>query len=192
MIHPTAVIDRGATLGTNVQVWHFSHIMAGAIVEDNCSLGQNVVIHQGASLGKGCRVQNNVSVYTNVHCEEEVFLGPSCVFTNVINPRAFIPRKDEYRPTYIERGASIGANATIICGIRIGAFALIGAGSVVSKDVKAYALVYGNPAKQHGWVSNCGHKLNFNHEGYANCPQCGEGYQLQKDNKDLKVLRSQD
>ncbi len=180
MIHETAVIDKGAIVGENVYIWHFSHVMQGAVVGDDCSLGQNVVVHSGASLGRGCRVQNNVSVYTAVHCAEGVFLGPSCVFTNVINPRAFIPRKEEYKETLVKRGVSIGANATIVCGITIGEYAMIGAGAVVTKDVKPYALVYGNPAKEEAWVSRSGHKLSFDDEGKATCPETGEQYFFDK------------
>ncbi len=183
MVHETAVIDQGAIIGDNVSIWHFAHVMQGAIIGDNCSLGQNVVVHSGASLGRGCRVQNNVSVYTAVHCADDVFLGPSCVFTNVINPRAFIPRKEEYKTTKVEQGASIGANVTVVCGITIGAYAMIGAGAVLTKDVKPYALVYGNPAKQVGWVSRAGHKLSFDAEGIATCPETKETYRLDKTGK---------
>ncbi len=189
MIHETAIIDKGAIIGENVYIWHFSHIMNGAIIGDNCSLGQNVVVHNGASLGKGCRVQNNVSIYTAVHCAEDVFLGPSCVFTNVINPRAFIPRKEEYKETLVRRGVSIGANATIVCGITIGQYAMIGAGAVVTKNIKPFALIYGNPARQVAWVSRAGHKLYFDESGKAFCPETGELYLLDKVNNQVSLSK---
>ncbi|MDR0507879.1 MAG: N-acetyltransferase [Dysgonamonadaceae bacterium] len=154
--HPTAVIDNGCSIGKGTKIWHFSHIMQGAVVGENCNIGQNVVISPQAVLGNNVKVQNNVSVYTGVVCEDDVFLGPSCVFTNVINPRSFISRKEEFKPTLVKKGASIGANATIICGITIGEYAMIGAGAVVVKDVPAYALTVGNPAKQIGWVDKEG------------------------------------
>ncbi len=188
MIHETAVIDKGAIIGDNVYIWHFSHVMKGAVVGNDCSLGQNVVVHTGASLGRGCRVQNNVSVYTAVHCAEDVFLGPSCVFTNVINPRAFIPRKEEYKETLVQRGVSIGANATIVCGITIGEYAMIGAGAVVTKDVKPFALIYGNPARQVAWVSRSGHKLSFDETGKAFCPDTGERYCLNEERGEVSLL----
>ncbi|MDR0799041.1 MAG: N-acetyltransferase [Dysgonamonadaceae bacterium] len=156
---PTAVIDPGAVIGDGTKIWHFTHIMQGAIVGENCTIGQNVLIASGAQLGVGVKVQNNVSVYTGVICEDDVFLGPSCVFTNVINPRSFISRKDEFRPTRVKKGASIGANATIICGITIGEYAMIGAGAVVTKDVPDYALIVGNPGRQIGWVDKAGDSL---------------------------------
>lgn len=182
-IHPTAIIDPGASVDPTATIWHYCHIVAGAVVGADCSLGQNVVMMPGSTLGRGCRVQNNVSLYTGVICQEEVFLGPSCVFTNVINPRAFVSRKDEYRETLVERGASIGANATILCGVRIGAYALIGAGAVVTHDVAPYALVYGAPARLMGWVSRLGHKLSFvatdgDMPPRAVCPESGEVYEL--------------
>lgn len=173
--HETAVIDPKAQVGEGTKIWHFSHVMAGAVIGKNCNLGQNVVISPGCTLGDGTKVQNNVSVYTGVNCAEGVFLGPSCVFTNVINPRAFIERKDEYRETPIEKGASIGANATIICGNRIGKYALIGAGAVVTKDVGDYELVVGNPARRIGYVCACGERLKEEQEIYA-CSACGKTY----------------
>lgn len=176
-IHPSAIIEDGAVVGRGCTIWHFCHIMPDAVIGSRCSLGQNVVMMPNAQLGDGCRVQNNVSLYTGVRCEADVFLGPSCVFTNVINPRAFISRKDEYRPTLIKQGASIGANATIVCGVTIGAYALIGAGAVITKDVPAYALMVGNPAHLHGWVSRAGEKLSFSAEGIAICPLTQERYQ---------------
>ena len=178
-VHPSSVVDPGCTIGAGTKIWHFSHIMAGCTVGERCNIGQNVVISPGVVLGKGVKIQNNVSVYTGVVCEDGVFLGPSCVFTNVINPRAFIERKSEYRETVIGTGASIGANATIVCGHRIGKYALIGAGAVVTRDVPDYALVYGNPAKVHGHVCRCGEKLVFN-GGEATCGACGMRYQMTK------------
>jgi UDP-2-acetamido-3-amino-2,3-dideoxy-glucuronate N-acetyltransferase len=157
--HPTAIIDEGATIGAGTTIWHFSHIMSGAVIGKNCNIGQNVVISPQAILGDNVKVQNNVSVYTGVVCEDDVFLGPSCVFTNVINPRSFISRKEEFQPTVVKKGASIGANATIVCGITIGEYALIGAGSVVTKDVPAYALIVGNPGRQTGWVDKEGNTV---------------------------------
>ncbi len=176
--HSTAVIDKGAQIGKGTKIWHFSHIMSDSIIGENCNIGQNVVISPLVVLGNGVKVQNNVSIYTGVFCEDDVFLGPSCVFTNVINPRSFISRKEEFKKTRVQKGASIGANATIVCGCTIGAYALIGAGAVITKDVPSYALVIGNPGKQSGWVSKEGHKLSFNAEGFAICPSTGEKYQL--------------
>ena len=176
--HETAVIDAGCRIGRGTVVWHFSHLMSGCVVGERCSIGQNVVISPGVVLGNGVKVQNNVSVYTGVTCEDDVFLGPSCVFTNVINPRSAVPRKDEFRPTRVERGASIGANATIVCGHTIGAYAMIGAGTVVTRDVPPYALVVGNPARQIGWVSEYGHRLRFGGDGCATCPESGARYVL--------------
>lgn len=160
-VDPTTIIDDGAHIGTGTIIWHFCHIMHDAFIGEQCHLGQNVVVQPRVHLGDRCRVLNNVTLFTGVHCEEEVFLGPSCVFTNVINPRATVSRKHEFRPTYIGRGASIGGNATILCGVKIGAYAMIGAGTVVIRDVAPYALVVGNPARQIGWVSQEGHKLDF-------------------------------
>jgi UDP-2-acetamido-3-amino-2,3-dideoxy-glucuronate N-acetyltransferase len=159
-VHPTAIIDEGAIIGTETRIWHFSHIMAGAIIGENCNIGQNVVIAPRVVLGNNVKVQNNVSVYTGVICEDDVFLGPSCVFTNVMNPRSFISRKDEFKQTLVKKGATIGANATIICGVTIGEYAMIGAGSVVTKDVPPYALIVGNPGKQAGWVNKEGNKVS--------------------------------
>ena len=178
--HPTAVIDEGSEIGDGVKIWHFSHIMPGCKIGKGCNLGQNVVVSPKVILGKNVRVQNNVSIYEGVVCEDDVFLGPSMVFTNVINPRSAVSRKHEYKPTLVRKGASIGANATIVCGNEIGPYALIGAGAVVTKPVPPYALVVGNPARQTGWVSEYGHKLHFDKEGRATCPESGEKYSLEK------------
>ena len=176
--HESAIIDDGCTIGCGTKIWHFSHIMSGCTIGRDCNIGQNVVVSPQVVLGNNVKVQNNVSVYTGVTCEDDVFLGPSAVFTNVINPRSAIARKDQYRPTVVKRGASIGANATIVCGHTIGQYALIGAGAVVTKDVKPYALVVGNPARQTGWVSEYGHKLKFGSNNIAVCPESGKRYKL--------------
>ncbi|MBO7146094.1 MAG: N-acetyltransferase [Salinivirgaceae bacterium] len=176
--HESAIIDDGCTIGCGTKIWHFSHIMSGCTIGRDCNIGQNVVVSPQVVLGNNVKVQNNVSVYTGVTCEDDVFLGPSAVFTNVINPRSAIARKDQYRPTLVKRGASIGANATIVCGHTIGQYALIGAGAVVTKDVKPYALVVGNPARQTGWVSEYGHKLRFDSNNIAVCPESGKRYKL--------------
>ena len=185
--HETAVIDKGCTIGKGTKIWHFSHIMTGAEIGENCNIGQNVVVSPGVKLGKNVKVQNNVSLYTGVICEDDVFLGPSMVFTNVINPRSSIIRKDSYSSTIVEKGASIGANSTIICGNKIGAYSFIGAGAVVTKDVKPYALVVGNPARQTGWMSEYGHKLIFDNAGNASCPESGERYKFE-DGKVSKIF----
>lgn len=177
--HPTAVIDEGCSLGKGTKVWHFSHIMPHCQIGDNCNIGQNVVVSPDVVLGCNVKVQNNVSIYTGVICEDDVFLGPSMVFTNVINPRSAIVRKSEYMKTLVCKGASIGANATIVCGNNIGKYALIGAGAVVTKEVPPYALVVGNPSKQIGWVSEYGHTLHFNEKGEATCPESGQIYKLE-------------
>jgi UDP-2-acetamido-3-amino-2,3-dideoxy-glucuronate N-acetyltransferase len=177
-IHPSAIVDEGASIGPNTKVWHFSHIMGTARIGHGCILGQNVFVGPKVVLGNGVKVQNNVSLYEGVVCEDDVFLGPSCVFTNVVNPRSFIERKEQFKKTLIRKGASIGANATILCGNRIGQYALIGAGAVVTKPVPDYALVLGNPAKQVGWVSRLGHRLHFNQLGLAFCPEGKDRYQL--------------
>lgn len=176
--HPTAIIDEGCTIGKDVKIWHFSHIMPGCIIGDGCNIGQNVVVSPKVILGKNVRVQNNVSVYEGVICEDDVFLGPSMVFTNVINPRSALSRKNEFMKTLVKKGASIGANATIVCGNEIGEYAFIGAGAVVTNPVPAYALVVGNPARQKGWMSEYGHKLIFDERGIAVCPESGEEYEL--------------
>lgn len=177
-IHPTAIIDPGCQIGEGTAIWQFCHIMPDCIIGKNCSLGQNVVVLPGVTLGNNVKVQNNVSIYTGVHCEDDVFLGPAMVFTNVINPRSAIVRKHEYKNTYVRTGATIGANATIVCGIEIGEYAFIGAGAVVTKNVAPYALVIGNPARQTGWMSRYGHKLKFDESGLATCPESGEVYEL--------------
>jgi UDP-2-acetamido-3-amino-2,3-dideoxy-glucuronate N-acetyltransferase len=180
--HETAVIDNGCSIGKGTKIWHFSHIMTGAEIGENCNLGQNVVVLPGVILGRNVKVQNNVSIYTGVICEDDVFLGPSMVFTNVFNPRSAIIRKDQYMTTVVEKGASIGANSTIVCGNRIGRYSFIGAGAVVTKDVKPYALVVGNPARQTGWMSEFGHKLSFDASGIATCKESGEKYKLESGN----------
>jgi UDP-2-acetamido-3-amino-2,3-dideoxy-glucuronate N-acetyltransferase len=177
-VHPTAVIDEGCEIGAGTKIWHFSHIMPGCRIGENCNLGQNVVISPEVVLGRNVKVQNNVSIYTGVHCEDDVFLGPSMVFTNVLNPRSAVNRRGQYAVTLVKKGASIGANATVICGHTIGKFAFIGAGAVVTKDVPDYALVVGNPARQLGYMSEFGHKLKFDKEGIAICPESNEQYRL--------------
>ncbi|MBS1952296.1 MAG: UDP-2-acetamido-3-amino-2,3-dideoxy-D-glucuronic acid acetyltransferase [Cytophagales bacterium] len=178
--HPTAVIDEGCEIGEGTKIWHFSHIMPGCKIGKYCNIGQNVVVLPEVVLGNNVKVQNNVSIYTGVICEDDVFLGPSMVFTNVINPRSAIIRKNEYKKTLVKKGASIGANATIVCGHDIGQFAFIGAGAVVTKPVPDYALVMGNPAKQTGWMSEYGHKLVFDKSGEAICPESKEKYLLKE------------
>lgn len=176
--HETAVIDTGCEIGKGTTIWHFSHIMPNCKIGNNCNIGQNVVISPEVVLGENVKVQNNVSIYTGVICEDDVFLGPSMVFTNVINPRSAVNRKNAYLKTIVKRGASIGANATIVCGNNIGEFAFIGAGAVVVKEVLPYALVVGNPSKQIGWISEFGHRLNFNERGIAECPESKKSYKL--------------
>ena len=174
--HPTAVIDDNCTIGKDTKIWHFSHVMSNCIIGENCNLGQNVVVSPEVVLGNNVKVQNNVSIYTGVICEDDVFLGPSMVFTNVINPRSAINRRNQYAKTTVKKGASIGANATIVCGNDIGIYAFIGAGAVVTKTVPNYALVVGNPSKQIGWVGEYGHRLNFNDKGIAICPESKQEY----------------
>jgi UDP-2-acetamido-3-amino-2,3-dideoxy-glucuronate N-acetyltransferase len=183
--HPTAVVDEGCTIGAGTRIWHFSHIMPNCTIGERCNIGQNVVVSPGVKLGRNVKVQNNVSIYTGVECEDDVFLGPSMVFTNVINPRSAVARRDQYLRTLVKQGASIGANATIVCGHDIGRFAFIGAGAVVTKEVPDFALVVGNPARQTGWMSEYGHKLKFDADGMAACPESGQRYQL----KDGRVSR---
>ena len=177
--HETALIDEGCSIGEGTKIWHFSHIMPSAQIGKNCNIGQNVVISPDVILGNNVKVQNNVSLYTGVICEDDVFLGPSCVFTNVINPRSAVVRKNEYRSTIVRKGVSIGANATIVCGYEIGEYAFIGAGAVITKPVAPFALMVGNPARQMGWMSKNGHRLQFDDEGFATCPESQEKYQLQ-------------
>ena len=184
--HETAVIDENCQIGEGTKIWHFSHIMTGCVIGTNCNIGQNVVISPEVVLGNNVKVQNNVSVYTGVICEDDVFLGPSCVFTNVTNPRSAVNRKSQYAGTHVEKGATIGANATVVCGHDIGAYAFIGAGAVVTKHVPDYALLVGNPARQLGWMSEYGHRLYFDNEGIAECPESHEKYQL-KDGKVFKL-----
>jgi len=184
--HETAIIDKGCEIGSGTKIWHFSHIMPNSTIGENCNIGQNVVISPNVILGKNVKVQNNVSIYSGVICEDDVFLGPSMVFTNVINPRSAIVRRGEYSKTLVKKGASIGANATIVCGNDIGEYAFIGAGAVVTKQVLPYALVVGNPSKQIGWISEYGHRLEFDENNQATCAESGEKYQL-KDNKIEKI-----
>jgi len=184
--HETSVIDEGCEIGQGTKIWHFSHIMSNCILGKNCNIGQNVVISPDVILGENVKVQNNVSLYTGVICEDDVFLGPSMVFTNIVNPRSAVIRKGEYVKTIVRKGASIGANATIVCGHDIGEFAFIGAGAVVTKEVLPYALVVGNPAKHVGWMSEYGHRLNFDETGIAECPESGVKYDL-KDGRVDKV-----
>ena len=179
-IHPTAVVDEGCTIGEGTKIWHFSHIMPGCIIGPFCNIGQNVVVSPDVVLGRNVKVQNNVSIYTGVTCDDDVFLGPSMVFTNVINPRSAVNRREQYRKTHVGKGASIGANATIVCGNNIGEYAFIGAGAVVTRDVLPYALVVGNPARHMGWVSEYGHRLIFDTNGIATCPESDIVYELKQ------------
>lgn len=177
--HPSAIIDDNCTIGDGTKIWHFSHVMTGCVIGNNCNLGQNVVVSPKVVLGNNVRVQNNVSIYEGVICEDDVFLGPSMVLTNVINPRSAVSRKAEYKTTLIKKGASIGANATIVCGNTIGEYAFIGAGTVITKDVLPYALVVGNPGRQTGWMSEYGHKLLFDSNGFATCPESNVQYRIE-------------
>jgi len=188
-IHPTAVIDEGCLIGAGTKIWHFCHIMPGAVIGEGCVIGQNVFIANKVVLGNNVKVQNNVSLYEGVVCDDDVFIGPSVVFTNVINPRSSVNRKDEFKQTIIRKGATIGANATIICGNGIGAYSFIGAGSVVTKPVSAYALVVGSPARQSGWVSELGHKLNFINDK-AVCEESGQCYRLLEDGKKVNCIKN--
>lgn len=186
-VHETAIVDEPTTIGKGTKIWHFSHIMANCEIGEGCSFGQNVFIASGVKIGSNVKVQNNVSIYTGVICEDDVFLGPSMVFTNVINPRSGVNRKEEYKVTHLERGVSVGANATIVCGSRLGKYCFVGAGAVITKDVPAYALMTGVPARQSGWMSEQGYKLKFDDEGFAICEGNGDKYQLQ--NKEVtKIL----
>jgi UDP-2-acetamido-3-amino-2,3-dideoxy-glucuronate N-acetyltransferase len=179
--HESAYVDEGCVIGKGTKIWHFSHIMSNCEIGEDCNIGQNVVVSPEVKLGHNVKIQNNVSIYTGVVCEDDVFLGPSMVFTNVINPRSAVVRKNEYKPTILRRGASVGANATIVCGNEIGEYAMIGAGAVITKPVPAYALVVGNPARQIGWVSEYGEKLNFDENGLATCPATGQKYKLENE-----------
>ena len=184
--HETAIIDEGCQIGAGTKIWHFSHIMPNCVIGERCNIGQNVVISPEVVLGNNVKIQNNVSVYTGVTCEDDVFLGPSMVFTNVTNPRSAVNRRSQYAKTHVGKGATIGANATVVCGHDIGAFAFIGAGAVVTKTIPPYALVVGNPSRQIGWMSEYGHRLHFDADGHATCPESGEHYQL-KDGKVTKI-----
>ncbi len=186
-VHPSAIVDEGCKIGTATKVWHFSHIMTNCTIGNNCNIGQNVVISPEVIIGNNVKIQNNVSLYTGVTCDDDVFLGPSCVFTNVINPRSAINRRDQYLKTHVGKGASIGANATIVCGHDIGEYAFIGAGAVVTKTVPPYALVVGNPAKQIGWISECGMRLNFDSENISICSESKVRYKL-VENKLVKLV----
>lgn len=187
--HETAIIDDGNQIGEGTKIWHFSHVMTNCKIGNNCNIGQNVVVSPEVSLGNNVKVQNNVSIYTGVVCEDDVFLGPSMVFTNVVNPRSAIKRHNEFKTTHVRNGATIGANATIICGNTIGAFAMIGAGAVVTKDVADYALIVGNPAKQVGWVSEYGHTLSFDDNGNATCPESDQKYKLHKETNKIERIQ---
>jgi len=184
--HETAIIDEGCQIGAGTKIWHFSHIMPNCVIGERCNIGQNVVISPEVVLGNNVKIQNNVSVYTGVTCEDDVFLGPSMVFTNVTNPRSAVNRRNQYAKTHVGKGATIGANATVVCGHDIGAYAFIGAGAVVTKTIPPYALVVGNPSRQIGWMSEYGHRLHFDAAGHATCPESGEHYQL-KDGKVTKI-----
>lgn len=186
-VHDTAVVDEGCSIGRGTKIWHFSHIMKDSVIGENCNIGQNVVISPGVILGNNVKVQNNVSIYTGVICEDDVFLGPSMVFTNITNPRSAVIRRDQYVMTTVRKGASIGANATVVCGHEIGAYSLIGAGAVITRDVKPFALVIGNPGRQTGWVSEYGHKLVFDDDGIAVCHESGQKYRL-SDNSVTRII----
>lgn len=177
-VHPTAVVDEPATIGKGTRIWHFSHVMSDSVLGEGCNLGQNVFVASGVRIGNNVKVQNNVSIYAGVTCEDDVFLGPSMVFTNVINPRSSVNRRDAYLPTHVGKGVTIGANATIVCGVSLGEYAFVGAGCVVTRDLPAFALVVGNPARQIGWMSRFGQRLEFDENGLAKCPEGGDTYKL--------------
>jgi UDP-2-acetamido-3-amino-2,3-dideoxy-glucuronate N-acetyltransferase len=181
-VHESSYVDDNVTIGDQTKIWHFCHILKNTVIGENCSFGQNCVVGPNVKIGNNVKVQNNISIYEGVEVEDDVFLGPSMVFTNVINPRSFIVRREEFKKTLLEKGCTIGANVTIVCGNNIGKYALIGAGAVVTKDIKAHALVVGNPAKQIGWVSEYGHRLEFNDKGIALCPESKQSYKLEKNN----------
>lgn len=186
--HKTAVIDKGVQIGSKTKIWHFAHIMSDCFIGNHCNIGQNVVIFPDVRLGNNVKIQNNVSVYTGVECEDDVFLGPSCVFTNINNPRSHISRKNSFQKTIVKKGATVGANATILCGVSIGTYGFVGAGAVVTKSVPAYAIVVGNPAHQIGWMSSYGNRLHFDDKGFAFCNDSNEKYQLINDQV-VKVLK---
>ncbi len=178
-VHPTSIIDEACDIGEGTRIWHFSHVLRNSRIGKNCNIGQNVMIGPDVCIGSNCKIQNNVSVYKGVRLEDDVFCGPSVVFTNVLNPRSHVNRRDEFRETRIERGASLGANATVLCGVRVGRYALVGAGSVVTKDVPPHALVFGNPARLKGWVCWCGERLNFGGGDDTKCAACGRKYRCE-------------
>ena len=192
--HSTAILDEGCQIGEGSRIWHFCHICAGDAIGEHCNMGQNVFVADGVTLGRNVKVQNNVSLYGGVICEDDVFLGPSVVFTNVKNPRSAVPRKGagQYQSTYLEQGVTIGANATIVCGVRLGRYAFVGAGSVVTHDVPAYALVYGTPARPQGWMSAYGHRLTFDDQHRATCPESGEQYELSETTQTVRPLPKND
>jgi UDP-2-acetamido-3-amino-2,3-dideoxy-glucuronate N-acetyltransferase len=187
-IHPSSIVDEPCSIGKGSKIWHFCHISQHSVIGERCTIGQNVFIADGVILGNNVKIQNNVSVYKGVICEDDVFLGPSCVFTNVLTPRSAVVRRGQYEETYLEKGVTIGANATILCGIRLGAYVMVGAGAVVTKSFPAYALLTGNPARQKGWVSEYGHRLNFENNDVVLCPESGEAYKLTPDARVIKLL----
>jgi len=189
-MHPSSIVDAPVRIGKGTKIWHFCHICAESVIGENCILGQNVFIADGVRLGNNVKIQNNVSVYRGVICEDDVFLGPSCVFTNILNPRSAVIRKGKYEETYLERGVSIGANATLLCGIRLGSFVMVGAGAVVTKSFPPYALVTGNPARQTGWVSEYGHRLIFENNDVVLCPESGEAYKFTQDGRVIKLEKN--
>lgn len=187
-VHPSAVIDDPCTIGDGSKIWHFCHLMSGSSIGSNCILGHNVFLGKNVVLGNGVKIQNNVSLFSGVVCEDDVFVGPSVVFTNVINPRAFVERKNEFKKTFVGKGATIGANTTVICGLKIGRFALVGAASLITKNVPNFALLYGSPATVKGWVSKSGHKLEFDRNRESQCPETGEKYKISEDEKEVSLV----